>query len=473
MRNTLWLLIITITFLAGLPACKKLVDVGEAPSAVVRSKVFDSDGAANAAVVNMYVDMTYGSSFTNGLVSKLPPLYTDELMRTPVANNHADTPFYNNALPANNPTVKSIWARSYDIIYNANAVLEGLAASTAVTDSLKREWNGEAKFVRALNYFYLVNLFGDVPLVLSTDYYPNKSLPRGPVRDVYTQIITDLKEAAVLLPAVRLRPDTAAPGNIRATRWAAKALLARVYLYRQDWASAITMATSVIDSGKLMLCPDLSQTFLKGSPETIFQLQPVVNKANSAEALLFLPTTGMPSYAITTALLRNIEPDDKRKTTWMARYINGKDTLFYPYKYKVRTSIPAKEYSVVLRLAEVYLIRAEASAHLGLLEGATGALADLQKIRDRAGLTAPVTGNEKTVLAAIEQEQQVEFFAEWGHRLFDLKRLPGKQNPGHARLQEVMKAHKPAAWKKHHELWPIPADQIGLNGQLTQNPGYD
>ena len=473
MRNTIWLLLIITGVSAGLPACKKLVNVGNPPTAIVRDKVFDSDGAANAAVVNMYADMIFGPSFTNGLISKLPALHTDELVCTPIANNPIDTPFYNSPLLANNQTIEKSWSRFYTVIYNANAVLEGLAASSVVTDSLRWQWSGEAKFVRALNYFYLVNLFGDVPLVLSTDYYPNKSLPRSAVRDVYTQVIADLKEAAGLLPAVRHRSDTTVPGNIRATKWAANALLARVYLYRQDWASAIAMATSVIDGGRFMLCADPSQTFLKGSPETIFQLQAVLNKNNSAEALLFLPVSGMPAYAITPALLRSIERGDQRKTTWMARHINGKDTLYYPFKYKVRTSTPAKEYTVVLRLAEMYLIRAEASARLGLLEGATGALADLQKVRDRAGLTAPVTGNDKAVLAAIEQERQVEFFAEWGHRLFDLKRLPGRQNPGHARLQEVMKAHKPAAWKNHYERWPIPADQIGINGQLTQNPGYD
>lgn len=461
-----------LILLAGLPACKKFVDIGEPGSLVVRSKVFNSQEAAHAAVVNMYVQMAYLPGLTNGNASKLLALYADELRPagTPV---QADLPFYNNNLSPANAVVAGSWSSAYNVIYLANAVLEGLAASRAVGDSLRQELQGEARFVRALNYFYLVNLFGRVPLVLSTGYHTTRSLPQATEAAVYGQIVADLEAAITQLPFSRSRPDSLAPGNIRATRWAAMALLGRVHLYQGNWAAARAMAHGVISAGLFTLCHHPADAFGKDSPETLFQLQPVVKGYNSAEGLLFLPVAGLPPYVAPVALLNSIEPGDWRRSAWLGQYMNGPDTLYYPAKYRIRSGItPAKEYSIVLRLAEVYLTRAEAGARLGILQGPAGALQDVNAIRNRAGLgPLPADAGQSQVMAAIEQERRVEFWAEWGHRWLDLRRLPALQHQGLSRAQEVIRSHKPAL-PGLPEWWPIPAGQLLLNDGWVQNPGY-
>src|SRR6202000_2131048 len=116
-----------------------------------------------------------------------------------------------------------------------------------------------------------------------------------------------------------------------------------------------TMATTVIEAGMFTLCADLDQTFLTGSPETLFQLQPVNKGDNSIDALFFLPDSDMPPYTATASWLQSLEPGDARKSAWLNSYSSGGDALFSPYKYKISSATPATEFSVVLRLAEMYL----------------------------------------------------------------------------------------------------------------------
>jgi hypothetical protein len=142
-----------------------------------------------------------------------------------------------------------------------------LNQSQTLTPSLKDQLLGEAKFVRALTYFYLVNLFGDVPMPLTpdADYATNATLPRTPAADVWKQIITDLKEAQAQLPATY-----AGTFKARANKYAASTLLARAYLYTKDWANAETSATSVISSQAYTL-PALADVFVNTSNEIIWQ----------------------------------------------------------------------------------------------------------------------------------------------------------------------------------------------------------
>ncbi|WP_162915593.1 RagB/SusD family nutrient uptake outer membrane protein [Paraflavitalea soli] len=456
-----------------LSSCKKFVQVGDPPLGIVRSKVFDNRDTAYAAVANMYSEMMNGLKLTNGYLSKYAGLCSDELVRTSAATSVADWPFVKDSLQAADPTIKRMWADAFSIIYLANAVLEGVAGSRALSDSLKVEMAGEARFVRALSYFYLVNIFGRVPLALSTNYEETRYLPRLPEQKVYQQVITDLQMAAATLPVMRSQTDTLYAPNSRATRWAAMALLARVYLYQHNWAAAHDMAEKVITSGKFTMQGNLSEVFLKKSTETIFQLQPVTRGYNSGEAALFLPTTGKPPYAVSATLFNSMETGDARKNAWLGKDTNGPDTLYYPNKYKAKPGNSGQEYNIVLRLTEAFLIRAEASAQLGLLQGPDGAISDLNRIRSRALLPLKQeTMDQASVIEVIVQERRIEFFAEWGHRWLDLKRWPSLAQQGASRLQEVMLIHRPSTWQPFLALWPIPADQLSLNDQLSQNPGY-
>ena len=136
-------------------------------------------------------------------------------------------------------------------------------------------------------------------------------------------------------------------------------------------------------------------------------------------------------------------------------------TLYYPFKYKVMSGTNLTEYYITLRLAEQFLIRAEARAQQGNISGAK---TDVNVIRTRAGLPNTTANDKGGLLNAIEQERRIELFAEWGHRWFDLKRT--------GRATTVLGSLKPATWQPTDELWPIPQSQINLNPSLTQNNGY-
>jgi starch-binding outer membrane protein, SusD/RagB family len=249
------------------------------------------------------------------------------------------------------------------------------------------------------------------------------------------------------------------------------ALLARVYLYKKNWSKAEAEATAVIGSGMYTLPADPATVFLKNSQEAIWQLFPVNPGLNTLEGNQLLPSPisnpsfpPPPTYYITDTLLRSFETGDKRKTSWtgLRIYPNGGNSYYYPTKYKVRTGGTLTEYYVVFRLAEQFLIRAEARAQQNLL---AEAILDIDTVRHRAGLPGTMAASQTELLSAIEHERQIELFAEWGHRWYDLIRTD--------RATTILGTLKPATWQATDTLWPIPILQIRLNPRLTQNPGYN
>jgi hypothetical protein len=436
-------------------SCKKFVDIPPPETQAESSAIFSSDQTATSAVVGLY-HQAVASNFTffNAALTIYPGLAADELTN-PAANTDYDA-FRTNALMADNATVNSkFWSAPYRYIYQCNAVLEGLAQSTSLTPSIRSQLQGEMLFTRALTYFYLVNLLGDVPYETGTDYRENSILPRTPAAEIYVHLITDLEQARTLLPAANLS------GNIRPGRAAAAALLARIYLYRQDWAKAETLATEVIGSGVYKLESNLNNVFVSTSAETIFQLMKAT--ANTSEGSLFIPasTTTRPTFALTAALSAALVITDQRRVNWVRTNTVSGVSYAYSYKYKVRSGSTVTEYEVVLRLAELYLIRGEARARQNNLAGAQ---ADLNMIRSRAGLPALTAATSADLLEAVYKERQLELFAEWGHRWFDLKRT--------GRAGAVLVPLKGSSWQNTDTLWPIPLSQIQSNVSLTQNPGY-
>jgi len=394
--------------------------------------------------------------FANSAMTVFPGLSGDELMRT-VPDATTD-PFQKNAITTNNYYLEvGLWKRGYNHIYQANAILKGLSNSPGVSTSVRDQLTGEAKFVRAFCHFYLLNLFGDVPLITSTDYQVNQSVSRTPVADIYQQIITDLKDAQNLMSSSY--PST---GKVRPNKYASTAFLARVYLYQKNWAEAEAEASILINSGTYSLT-NLNAVFLANSNEAIWQLLPVLTNLNTADGITFLPpsATARPQYIVTDLLLNSFESNDQRKTAWIKTNTVSGQAYNYPYKYKVRISPTIVECNMVLRLAEQYLIRAEARAQQNNI---TGAQADLNVIRNRAGLGNTPANDKASLLSAIEQERRIEFFAEWGHRWFDLKRAN--------KIDAVLSVAKPAYWQATDALYPIPLSELQTNPALIQNPGY-
>jgi len=317
---------------------------------------------------------------------------------------------------------------------------------------------GEALFCRSLCYFYLTNLFGDVPMATTTNYRVNALLPNTSSSLVYQQIVADLQTAQGLLS-----PSYPSSGHERPNKWVAVSLLSRVYLYQKNWAKADSLSSLVINSGAYSLSSNLNNVFLDGSTEAILQLQPVSAGINTADGITFIPATAtlIPTYAISPYLLSAFENGDQRKTDWLkSNTVSGK-TYYYPYKYKVRTGATITEDNMIIRLAELYLIRAEAEAQQNNI---ASAISDINIIRSRAGLPAlSASISAAACLAAVAQERRVEFFAELGNRWLDLKRT---------NTADAVLGSEKNTWKSYQALYPVPPSEIIADPNLKQNPGY-
>jgi hypothetical protein len=226
--------ITAITLLFIHSSCNKFVEVGTPTDKVVSDKVFESPTNATAAIVGIYSQLlTYFLNFGSGAITVYSGLSADELTYT--GNDNSTIEFNKNALSSTNGIVYSnLWIVAYRYAYQANACIEGLQNSKTLSSSVKNQLLGESKVIRAFIYFNLVQLFGDVPLILTSDYNANSHFARTPAAEVYNQIVADLTDAKALLT-----PSYPTTGATRPNVYTADALLARVYLYTKKWDLAL------------------------------------------------------------------------------------------------------------------------------------------------------------------------------------------------------------------------------------------
>ncbi|QJB37428.1 RagB/SusD family nutrient uptake outer membrane protein [Chitinophaga oryzae] len=459
-----------------LTGCEKYLDGTQLPAGTIGAEdVYVNDNMASTVVTGMYMNLTNTAGYGGGTGSNLGyilALYTDEAKST-LSGNFADIVYKNAIQSSESP----YWSAYYKMLFVANAAIKGINDSPAKLQ-YKDQWLGETYFLRALFYFYLVNLYGPVPLALSTDYTVNNRLSRAPAADVYDQIVADLKLAQSMLPAdYRNGYGAATTSRVRPNSAAATALLARVYLYMGEWAKAEAQATAVI-SNQLYDTVSLDKVFIANSKETVWSVAPKTASAayefsfyNNGMPATIMPPQGPNSFnvysTVSDQLLNAFESGDRRFNEWLrvvtipASGMQPTKTLYFPAKFK--SSANNAEYQVPLRLAEQYLIRAEARA----MQDKGNAAEDLNVVRSRAGLPAVQPATKTALLTAIARERQTELFSEYGHRFFDLKRT--------GKLDEVMTAvapAKPTTWKSYMANWPIPPGDILSNPNLTPNPGY-
>lgn len=458
-KYILWFLLPAMWF-AG---CRKFVQVPDPETLLGTGTVFSSDETATAALLGMYSRaMSLPGGFLNGGNTIYPSLSADECMLTQAIPATAE--FNDNTLESDNTYIAQFYGSAYNVIYNANMLLENLVKNKQVSAGVRRQIMGEAYFVRALVYSRMVVLWGAVPLLVSTNADINAVASRSRPDSVYMQVIKDLRAADSLLDTAYVWKGTGVPERTRPNRWAARALMARVGMYTGSWPEVAAAATAVIDSCGARMESSLDSVFLKGSREAIWQLQSVSSLMNSAEAYYYLPAENplaRPSYILTPGLLQSFEAGDRRRLRWVGTKTVSGIAYNYPAKYKVRTGPPYREYNMVLRLAEVYLIRAEARTRQGELKGA---IDDLNMVRRRAGLKALSYGlTNDAVLAAVMRERRVELFAEWGHRWADLLRW--------GQADAVLSLVKPH-WTASAKLYPLPLADVLLNPKLVQNEGY-
>ncbi|OXG09009.1 SusD-like starch-binding protein associating with outer membrane [Flavobacterium araucananum] len=445
--------IVSFSLLIGLASCDSLVEVDLPSNELSSTTIYASDPTAEAAVNGIYQSLV---SLTNyGSVHYVLGETADELIpKTQLVNVYTS-----NEIPETDGTNGTMWTEYYKAVYNANAVIEGISGSTTLSVTKSKQWIAEAKFLRAYTYFYLTNIWGDVPLVLTTNVDVSALAPRTSQTKVYDQIILDLKDAEADLP---INYSGYSSLRIRATKWAAEALLARVNLYLGNNSDAATYASAVItQSGTYKMIAGLSATnspFVADNTEAIWQI-PYYNTAYTYEGAALFTTAG-------TYMLRKgntmFEAGDARKTNWTISVV-ASDGLTYlaPRKYKNSYVATPVERSTVLRLAELYLIRAEARVKSNDIPGAQQ---DINIIRNRALLPATTLTDPTQLLALISLERERELFAEFGHRWFDLKRS--------GTIDQVLGTTAGKIWSSTDSLYPIPETARRSNPFLTQNSGY-
>lgn len=445
-----------------LMSCEDFLEVGPNTSQLETELVFKNDNTALAALEAIYHELQFNgfASGNAGSISVLSNTLGDDAIEYNTSNDRYD--FYINSLRADNSSNNNIWSSVYTQMYRINALLEGINNNPHLSKESKNRIEGEIKFLRAFTYYYLVHFYGELPLVLTTDYAKNISLEKNTVEEVYHQIIQDLQDAIVYLPENYIHSNGE---HIRPTKYAAYTLLARMALWQEKYDKAIKYSSLVINAGVYELI-DLNDIFKANSAESIWQMVPVVPNTGANEGNVFIlennPAT--PNTASTSSLTNDFlniwEPQDLRGQNWVGIYTEGDSDYHYPFKYKIKRGGDSEEYSMVLRLGELYLIRAEAEAKLGNTENA---LEDLNMLRNRAGLNDWTSTEVSNIEQAVLDERRRELFSEWGHRWLDLKRF--------GKLEEILGQKKPT-WQSHAKLLPIPEQDILRNPFLTQNPGY-
>lgn len=447
--------------------CKKLLEVDDPLNELPSEIIFKSETTAKSALAGAYATMSSMTAF-NTEFTLLNALSADEMAFVGGAELQDFT--QNTYDPILTKRLDGLWSDIYNVIYRFNNVIEGLQNNTAIAAPVARQIVGEAKVMRAYCYFHLINLFGDVPLVKVTDVNINNTLPRLSAQEIYKWMVDELEESKTLV-ADEYVVNSGTSGRGQVNRSAARALLARVYLHLGKYDLAKENATAIIsksDLYSLLAKDELDKVFLKDSREAILQLGPAVlhTTGYTVEGSTFVPSSyaTVADYELSPSLLTAFEAGDKRRVSWTYESNFGGKQTFQPYKYQNYS--PAEfmgnnriEVPMIFRLAEQYLIRAEARFRTN---DRAGALEDLQMIRSRAGLNPlPATVDlEKAIL----HERQVEFFAELGDRWYTMKRM--------GKADAILKALKPLSWRTTAQLYPIPQSARDTNPFLTQNEGY-
>ena len=444
--------LIPVFLLLSVSGCKKFLNVQPVDQVSDASTIVDAT-SSETAVRGIY--RTMAQNYYGGLYETFGYLGGDDIVWT--GSQAVIQQFISHNVTADNNNLESVWAGIYQTINGANEVIAKVpkVVDPTFTAGQQNQLTGEGYFVRALAYFDLARAWGGVPITLTptTTATQKNNIARSTLAQTYAQVLSDLNTADSLMSL------PAAQNPVRANKETAWALKARYYLYQKDWANAEAYASQVIaDQANYQLLAPFSSWFQPASAvatkESVFELSYNATYQNSSRGYWQPPANGgtrqwAPDDSL-VALLNNPQIGGGRSA--LIGVVSSTNTWYGNLFYRS----PGIDPSYIIRIAEIYLIRAEARAEQNEL---SGALADLNAIRTRAGLPNSTAVSQSDILLAIEQENRVEFALE-PHRWFDLVRT--------GRAQAVL-----GVSNVNDLLFPIPVTEIQLsNGILTQNPGY-
>ena len=431
-------------------ACTKSLDT-EPQLYVSESLSIIDKRSADAALIGAYNSLSQ-NNYQGNTFRYIANLSDDNIKWVGNSPTNREFDVYN--VFATNGRVSELWAAIYKTINIANNIIEVVPSVTdaTYTQSDRDKSRGEAYFIRALGYFDLVRLWGNVPIQISRTKAASdaEGVGNSTPAVVYQQVKRDLDSAEALLPATINRN--------RANKFSAKALKARLFLYLQDWDNAEAYATEIINTPGFALVNPYAQFFTsKNTSESIFEIDYTVNNANSWASNWFASSVvgGKREFLPTDEFIKLVNDSNiggNRNSLLLT--ING--VTYGNMNFKTATE---EDQAYAIRLAELYLIRAEARAEKSVAD-LSGALQDLNKIRARA--TVPLinaVADKNELVDKILQERRIELAYE-SHRWFDLIRK--------GKAQSVLGITDP-----NKLLLPIPKQQILVNPSLVQNPGYN
>ncbi len=358
---------------------------------------------------------------------------------------------------ASNANVESLWGNVYNTVYSSNIILERLPAISGVPARQKTRTLAVARFLRGYAYFIAAHTFGDVPFVTSTNLAANRNIAKSAKATVLDSVLADYQSALINIV------DSSVDGY--ANKSVVRAAMARFHLYQKNWAQAEQFATQVIDSKKYRLESQFRGVVEKDfSDESIFEMGYSISddpgtSSTSLNNIFVGRREAIPSNQLLAQLL-STEAGERRATlTFNSAQQQGDDNGLSVAKYG--TADADNNNITLFRLAEMYLIRAEARVQQAKL---TDAAEDINVLRRRAKAPTVNATNQADMLLVIERERLYELAFE-GHRWYDLVRT--------GRAKAVMSAFSPN-WKDAYERWPVPQTEIQRNPALAgaQNPGY-
>ncbi len=430
-------------------ACNKVLDVSPVDSVSSEDAIKDKVGVERALTGTYNALQAVGLYGRNAII--VGDLAADNLTWTGTMLEYGQ--IENKPIPAENPTIEGMWSASYDGINRANNILVKLPAITDLTPQEFDNYEGEALFIRALLHYYLSSYFGGVPIrTQPTIDLSNIDIARSTLLQVYDQVITDLSTAKTKLS------DNKVVG--RANTFSASALLAKVYLAKYHLTGekqmadlAVAEAGRVITEGGYSIDPSFGSLFDPAVPsaESVFEIvYDVQNYNRLAQYFYSRDLSGRYEVAPTADLIQSFDTNDVR-LDFSITY----DEKNQPYGIKYNDISGGADRVNVFRLAEMYLIRAEALAYTN---GDIAAIqADINVIRNRAGLQNTEAADIPGLKIAVMNECRHEFAFE-GHRWSDLVR--------------TKTAAAVLGIDEKYTLFPIPLAEKQTNSLIIQNDGY-
>lgn len=482
------LLIVIIT-----ASCKKQLLYPVPESILTTANAFNSQKEMDLAVLGIY----------NGLQTRVQTDY--QLMEVPSSNMWAE--YFATApgmdeistlsvSPANEK-LNNFWKSTYNGIFRANSVLDNIDVPTDYTGTKKDQFIGEAKFLRALFYFDLVRIFGGVPAITKVvSAEEGRNIARSTEQEIYNMVVSDLEDAVSKLP----QPSAIAHG--RASKGAAVALLAKVYVYQKDWNNAQKYLDQLFTEFNYSLLPDYADLFkveTENNSEAIYSVAYVAGTNGQSLTYDLAPLGGVYETIIngnrvclpTWDLRKSFESGDTRFATtiteeWLPfAHKDGEAAIWYPHfsKWLVKSDAGSSGLDIpLLRLGDMVLLYAETLYNLNQPQQA---LDQLNKVRERAfgnnshDYTLANIPTKNDFYDKLLLERRLELAVE-NNYWFDLVRterfttvlqnIPGIYSSPTGEGAVTIPIHA----QSYMKYFPIPFEQIQLSapGVLKQNEGY-